>query len=722
MSSKKDLRPLLSPKSIAVIGASEKFGAGSLVIENLRTLGFEGTIIPVNPGYTEVLGIPCYPSLADIPAQIRIDSIAVVLGSGRILPMMEQAAQRGIRGAWAFASGFAEIGEAGAALQAKLKTFCEANKILFCGPNCVGYINLHDKVGTFSAPVSPTLRKGNIGVVAQSGSVVLALANSNRDIGFSTIVSSGNEAVLDTVDYMEHFLDDPRTHVITSFLEGIRRKEAFKECCIRAAAIGKPVIVVKVGRSEMARKTVASHTGALAGSDQIHDAFFKKYGVIRVDDLDQLLETAALFSRCRDRLPRGNHIGMVTVSGGEIGLIGDTSKAFSFEYPPLSADAEKILKQRLPAYTTIANPLDAWGSGDLKNTYPACLEVLAGEDAIDLIAISQDSPPGMSDTQVAQYSDVAKAAVNCAQGEKPVVVFSHVSGGLDKTLKGILDNGGVPFLQGTRESLGAIDNLFTYAELRRQQNFKCSRDGSVPENLASLKEAYRKKRGVLSYEDSQALIGAYGISVPDGVMVHTEDEAAAVALRMGYPVVVKGQSPQIPHKTEAGLVQVNICHESELRGSFSTFERNIEAFDRGAQLEGVLVQRMIPSDGVETIIGISADPVFGPAVVLGLGGIFVELLKDSTLQLPPVSRDEARMMIANLKGGKVLEGFRGKPRADMDALMTAIVQIGQLAEDFCGLITSLDINPLMVMPKGRGVVAADILIEMSPAAHPTNQG
>jgi acyl-CoA synthetase (NDP forming) len=719
MGFKKDLSPLLSPRTIAVVGASEKFGAGSLVIDNLRALGFSGEIIPVNPRYTEVLGLECYPSLSDIPPEMEIDCAAVLLGAAQILPVLKQAAQRGIHAAWAFASGFAEIGEAGLALQAKLKTFCEANKILFCGPNCVGYINLHDKVGTFSAPVSPTLRKGNIGVVAQSGSVVLALANSNRDIGFSTIVSSGNEAVLDTVDYMEHFLDDPRTLVITSFLEGIRRIEAFKECCIRAAAIGKPVIVVKVGRSEMARKTVASHTGALAGSDEIHDAFFKKYSVIRVDDLDQLLETAALFSMCRDRLPRGNHIGMVTVSGGEIGLIGDTSKAFSFEYPPLSAHAEKILKQRLPAYTTIANPLDAWGSGDLKNTYPACLEVLAGEDAIDLIAISQDSPPGMSGTQVAQYSDVAKAAVNCAQGEKPVVVFSHVSGGLDKTLKGILDKGGVPFLQGTRESLGAIDKLFTYAELRRQQKFKCSRDGIMPENMASLKEAYKKKRGVLSYEDSQALIGAYGISVPVGAMVHTEDEAAAVALRIGYPVVMKGQSPQIPHKTEAGLVQVNICHETELRETFASLERNIEVFDHNAQLEGVLVQKMIPSDGVETIIGISADPVFGPAVVLGLGGIFVELLKDSTLQLPPVSRDEARMMIANLKGGKVLEGFRGRPRADMDALMTAIVQIGQLAEDFSGLIRSLDINPLMVRPKGRGVVAADIFIEIS---QPANQG
>lgn len=721
MSSKKDLSPLLSPKTIAVIGASEKFGAGSLVIENLRTLGFEGAIFPVNPGYTEVLGMPCYPSIADIPTRIDIDSVAVVLGSGQILPMIEQAARREIRGAWAFASGFAETGNAGTALQDELKKLCEENKIRFCGPNCVGYVNLHDKVGTFSAPISPTLRKGDIGVVAQSGSVVLALANSSREIGFSTIVSSGNEAVLDTVDYMEHFLDDPRTHVITLFLEGIRRVEAFKECCIRAAAIGKPVIVVKVGRSELSRKTVVSHTGALAGSDEIHDAFFKKYGVIRVDDLDQLLETAALFSSCRDRLPAGKRIGMVTVSGGEIGLIGDLSQKLSFEFPPLSADAAEKLKQLLPAYTTVANPLDAWGSGDLKHTYPACLEILAREDTIDLIAVSQDSPPGMSDKQVTQYSDVARAAVECARGEKPVVAFSHVSGGLDKTIKDILDEGGVPFLQGTRESLGAIDSLFTYAEFRRQQKQERPGDGITPDNLESLKEMYRKKEGVLSYVDSRVLIGAYGIRVPEGAILHSTDEAVAAALEIGYPVVMKGQSQQIPHKTEAGLVHLNICDETALRKTYVTIERNIEAFDPGAQLEGILVQKMVPSGGVETIIGVSADHAFGPTVVVGMGGIFVELFKDSALLLPPVSRDEARMVLAGLKGRRLLKGFRGNPRTDVDELIAAIVQIAQLSEDFYGLITSLDINPLIVLPEGQGVVAADILIEMSPAANPAAQ-
>ncbi|MGD9290594.1 MAG: acetate--CoA ligase family protein [Desulfobacterales bacterium] len=721
MSYKKDLSPLLSPKSIAVIGASEKFGAGSLVIENLRNLGFDGAIFPVNPGYAEVLGLPCYPSLADIPSGSVIDCVAVVLGSGQLLPMMEQAAQRGIRGAWAFASGFAETGSSGAALQSELKAFCEANGILFCGPNCVGYVNLHDSVGTFSAPISPTLRGGNIGVVAQSGSVVLALANSNRGIGFSTIISSGNEAVLDTVDYLEHFLDDPRTQVITAFIEGIGRIEALKECCIRAAEMGKPIIVVKVGRSELARRTVVSHTGALAGTDAVYEAIFKKYGVIRVDDLDQLLETAALFSGCKDRLPRGNRIGMVTVSGGEIGLIGDTSKSFSFEYPSLSTKAEKELKRRLPAYTNIANPLDAWGSGDLKNSYPACLEILAAEDTIDLIAISQDSPPGMSERQVTQYSDVARAAVKCARGDKPVVVFSHVSGGLDPTLTDILDRGGVPFLQGTRESLSAIDRLVSYAEFQRCRKSPDVGMGVSPADLDALKQAFLNKSGILSYQDSQMLIGAYGIPVPDGTIVNTEDEAVAAAVQVGYPVVIKAQAPQFPHKTEVGLVRINIPDEAALRKVYRTLVRRVEELDPTAQLEGVLVQEMIPPDSVEAMVGILADSAFDPIVVCGLGGIFVELLQDSALGLSPIGRQEACRMIVGLKGYRLLDGFRGRPKTDVDALIKTIVQVGQLAQDFSGCISSLDINPLMVMPTGLGVVAADILIEMTPAVNTVAQ-
>ncbi len=711
----KDLRPLLSPKTIAVIGASEKFGAGSLVIENLHALGFEGRVVPVNPRYSTVLGLDCYPSLDKIPGEIAIDCAAVVLGAGRIMPMMKQAAQRGVRGAWAFASGFAEIGEEGARLQEELSRFCHENGIMFCGPNCVGYVNLHDKTGAFSAPVSPTLKKGCVGVVAQSGSVVLALANSNRGVGFSTIVSSGNEAVLDTVDYMEHFLKDENTNVIAAFIEGVRRPEAFKRACIRAAKIGKPVIAVKVGRSELARKTAVSHTGALAGSDQVHDAFFEKFGVIRVEDLDQLLETAALFSQCYKRLPKGNRVGMITVSGGEIGLVGDASREFSFVFPPLSPGAQNRLKEKLPDYASIANPLDAWGSGDLVNSYPACMNILAGEEAIDIVAVSQDSPPGMSDKQVRQYTDVAKAAAGCAAAvpDKPVVVFSHVSGGLDPTLKKILDDGGVAFLQGTRESLAAIDHLTAYAQFLRNRKWIARDANRSSGRLYALIADLKNRTGVLGHEESKALLAAYGVNIAKDAITKTAGEATAAAEAIGYPVVMKGVSPQAPHKTEAGLVRLNVNDETEVRETFRHFQENLRAFDETATLEGVLIQRMISPDAVEIIVGISTDPVFGPVVVIGLGGVFVELLKDTKLMLPPVDREEARAMITALKGRRVLEGFRGKPRADVDALIDVIVSIGRIALDFKGAISSVDINPLMVLPEGQGVVAADVLVELT---------
>jgi len=467
--SMKDLGPLLKPRTIAVVGASEKFGAGSLVIENLRTLGFQGDIIPINPRYKELFGSPCYPSLSEVPERMQIDCVAILLGYAQVNPVLEEAGRRGIRGAWAFASGFAEAGPEGAKLQADLKRICAANEIHFCGPNCVGYANLQDRVGTYSAPISPTLRKGGVSAVAQSGSVILALANSNRGIGFHFLISSGNEAVVDLSDYLEYLLEDDQTEVIIAFIEAIRRPETFFRAGTRAADLGKPIIAVKVGRSEGGRQVALSHTGALTGADGVQEALFKKLGVIRVDDLDQLLETAEIFARCRKRLPQGNGVGAIAVSGGEIGLISDLAEGLSLRFPPLSPRGQTELRKRLPAFTAIGNPLDGWGSGDLVETYPACLEVLAGEDNVDLILVSQDSPPGMAEKQIGQYADVGRAAVKAAGSGKPVVAISHVSGGLDPTIRGILEKGNIPFLQGTREGLLAIHHLVEYARFQRNR-------------------------------------------------------------------------------------------------------------------------------------------------------------------------------------------------------------------------------------------------------------
>jgi acyl-CoA synthetase (NDP forming) len=710
----RDLRPLLEPKCIAVVGASERSGAGSLVIENLRVLGYGGKVIAINPGYSTVLGLPCYPSIQDVPKEEDIDCVAIVVGHKQVLPILEQAVQRGVRGAWSFASGFAEASEEGIQLQEELRRLCLEKGISFCGPNCVGYINLYDRVGTFSAPISPTLQKGKIGAVAQSGSVILALANSNRGIGFSTLISSGNEAVLDTVDYFEYLLEDENTEVIIAFLEGIRRPDAFVRVCERAAELNKPVIAVKVGRSELAQKTVVTHTGALAGSDQIYDALFRKLGVVRVHDLDQLLETAEAFVCCRDRLPKGNHVGAVTVSGGEIGLIGDLAEEFDISFAQLSEKAQKELRERLPPFTVVDNPLDAWGGGDLTETYPACLEVMSQEEGIDLIAVSQDSPPGMAEKQVNQYTSVARAAVRATSSGKPIVVFSHVSGGLDPTLKGILDQGQVPFLQGSRESLMAISRLIEYAAFQRRKTAK-----DIPgESSAGMKEIVTQLEGerrICSYVQSKEVLTAYGIETVEEVLATSVGEALEAAQTIGYPVVVKGQSPQIPHKTDVDLVRLNVGNDDEVRASYEEIVKNVHEYDRSAILEGVLIQEMLPAEAVEVILGIMRDPLFGPFVVIGIGGVFVELLKDTCIQSPPISLDEAHEMIQSLQGVSLLTGFRGKEYADIDALADVLVRVGRMASDLKDNLISLDLNPLMVLPGKSGVRVVDILMEVGTA-------
>ena len=708
----KDLSPLLNPKCIAVVGASERSGAGSFVIENLLSLGYSGKIIPINPRYKTIHGFACYPSLLEVPKEEKIDSVAILLGYQQIIPVLEQAAQRGIRGAWAFASGFAETGEEGVKLQEELSKLCLKQNILFCGPNCIGYANLHGRVGMYSAPISPTLKKGRVSAIAQSGSVILALANSNRGVGFNMLISSGNEAVLDAADYLAYLLEDENTEVIITFLESIRRPDTFIQVCEKAAELRKPIITVKVGCSELAQGAAFTHTGALTGSDRVHDALFKKLGVIRVEDLDQLLETAEAFARCRNRLPGGGRTGAITVSGGEIGLIGDLSEGLGISFPPLSMEAQEELRRRLPPYTAIGNPLDGWGNGDLVETYPACLEVLAKEKGLDLIVVSQDSPFGMAEKQVNQYADVARAAVRAASVGKPVVAFSHVSGGLDQTIKGILDKGNVPFLQGTRESLLAIHHLIEYARFLNERKSKKESWGKSPKDLLTFIQKMRGERRLLPDDQGKEILRAYGIPIVEEVLVRSVDQALEAGKRLGYPLVMKGLSAQIPHKTEAGLVRLNVRDENELRISFEKILKNATTYKPNARVEGILVQEMVPSEAAEVIIGISNDPSFGPVVVFGLGGIWVELLGDTAIRLPPISPQEAREMLSEIKGKRLLKGFRGRENADIDSLVKVLLQVGQMALDLKEVLISLDLNPLMVLPGKRGARVVDVVMEV----------
>jgi acyl-CoA synthetase (NDP forming) len=547
--------------------------------------------------------------------------------------------------------------------------------------------------------------------VVQSGAICLGLANAAR-FGFRTLISSGNEAVLDSADYIGHLAGDPHTDVILAFLEGITSPGRFATAAEAAAEAGKPILVVKVGRSEMARRTVQAHTGSLAGSDRVVDAAFRRLGIVRLDTLDELLEAAELFVTCS--LPDGDGVGLLSLSGGQIGLIADLAQDLGLTFPDFSAEVQRALEEILPPFSPVVNPLDAWGSGDLEATYPACVDVVAREAGVDLLAVSRGTPEGVAEREVEQSLAVADAAVEAAETTgKPVLMFSNLCAGFQPEVKRRLDEGGVPYLQGTRETLRAVQAFVDYAAFRRARGEEAAVGSPSPPSLPRWRERLREGAGSLSEVEARQLLVDYGIPAPEERMARSADEAAEAARSIDYPVVLKVLSPDIQHKTEIGGLRVGLADEAAVRSAFREVMDAARERRPDADVEGVLIQEMITEDAVEVIVGLLRDADFGPVVVFGSGGILVELFEDSSLRFPPLSRSEARGMIEETKAAQLLAGFRGKPAADVDALIDALVRVSQLAVDLGDRIAALDVNPLLVLPAGKGVRAVDALVELA---------
>ncbi|MFC2165731.1 acetate--CoA ligase family protein [Acidobacteriota bacterium] len=709
-----DLKSLLAPDSIAVVGASEKSGPGRQVLENLAQLGYSGAIYPVNPGYEEILGLPCYPSLTEVHrAGHSVEMVAILLNRSMVIPVLEEAASIGVRAGWAFANGFGEAGPEGRALQQDLASVCTQNNILFCGPNCVGYLHPRAGVGTYSAPAPDSLKLGSIGLVAQSGYLTMSVANSNRGLGFSMLCSSGNEAVVDSTDFISYMLEDPGTEIVLAFIEQFRRPERLPELANKALEVGKPIILIKTGRSAMAQRATVAHTGAIAGSDDVQDALFKKLGIVRVDDFDEMFETAELFSTLRQSLPEGNGIFSLSLSGGAISLLADLGEELDLRYPSWSEEGQKVLREVLPPYAGIDNPLDAWGFGRIEETYETCLMAAAREGESDLVLVSQDVPDGMASGQVDQYAVVAKSAVKVSQEiGKPVVMISNPSVGFHAGISDILGQGNVPLLQGTREGLKAVKSLMSYAHFKREKDVVDKDmkrpDGILPDADIDIPADWP----ILTEFDSKKVLTAYGIHCPPEALCASQDEALQAAESIGYPVTLKVVSPRIQHKTEAGIIGLNLGDADAVKHGYDQILMNARVFDSSAPIDGVLCQKMITGAVAEAIVGILMDHSFGPSVVFGLGGVMVEILRDRALGIPPLNRDQALEMINMTKGSQLLFGFRGSPLADLEALTDTLVRVSWLAVDWADRIEALDINPLLIMPEGMGVAAVDALIEL----------
>lgn len=706
-----DLQPLLEPTSIAVVGASENPGPGLQVLENLEQLGYRGDIYPVNPRYPRVLGMSCYPSLAEVrKAGHTVDLVAILLNRNLVLPILEEAAQIGARAAWAFANGFAEAGEEGRDLQQKITDLCREHNILFCGPNCVGLLNYNGKAGSYSAPAPRQILAGDIGMVAQSGYVCIQVANANRGLGFSMILSAGNEAVVDATDYIGYMLEDTGTRVIMAFIEQFRRPERLPALARRARELHKPIVLIKVGRSEMAQRATAAHTGALAGSDDVQDALFKQLGLIRVDDFDEMFETAELFSKLGARLPKGNGVFAVTLSGGVISLLGDLGETLNLRYPQWSEAGRARVQEYLPPYAGVENPLDAWGFGKVEEAYLPCLAAAAEEPEADLILLSQDVPGGMAPRQVEQYAAVAEAAaVVHRQTDKPVVFLSNPSGGFDGKIRGILDKAGVPLLQGSKEGLRAVDHAIAYSGFLASDPMPSPTTVSSPA-AGKVRAFFDRAGGALTEFESKQVLAAYGVSCTREVLCSSAEEAVAAAARIGVPVALKVMSSRILHKTEAGVIALNLKDEQGIRHSYDRLMESAHAYDPEARIDGVLCQQMATGAVAEAIVGLLIDPQFGPAVIFGMGGIMVEVLGDRALGIPPLDRSTARRMIEQTRTSRVLRGFRGAPPADIEALIDVLISVGNLGLDWSERIEALDINPLLILPEGQGTVAVDALL------------
>ena len=703
------VRALLNPRSLALVGATENSAWSAALIANLRNLGYAGQIHLVNPRYPTQFGMPCHPSVGAIGSPV--DCAYVMTGAAAVPAVIEDVAAAGVGSAVLLTADFSETGAEGAARERALIEQCRRLGVVVQGPNCLGFINYAERIAAYALPVPPPLIPGRVGLLTQSGALLLHLHRlaHSRAIGLSHIISSGNEAMLDANDFIDFLLDDPSTGVIGALMEGIRDPRRFLEVAGRALKLGKPLVVLKVGSSAAGARSARAHTGALAVEDRVIDAVFAQKGVIRVDTLEQLVETCALLAQ--PRLPQGRRVAMLTASGGACGMLGDLAEGTRLEVPDFGPRTKAALNEILPAFGTPQNPLDTTGLIVLDmSLLPRSLDAIAADPGFDSILVVWDPPrdAGLNPDRTEERLGAIARAVR--ESPLPAFLTSYTAGELTDFGRDAVLRHQAHFVNGMTLAVGALDAAVGYTETRRRLLAKG--DYRWSRNPAEIEGS-----GPLSELDSLRLLARFGIPVPVERIARTALEAARMAREAGFPVVVKVNSPAIPHKTEAGAVRLHVLTEEEAATAFKEVLAAAAAAVPDAPTDGVLIARQI-FPVAELIAGIVNDPQFGPLLLVGLGGIFVEVLVDFSLRMPPIDFDDAVDMLGRLRGKAILEGARGTPRADLHAAASALVRLGQMAVELAGRLEEVDVNPLFVLPEGEGVLAGDALVVLSDGGTP----
>jgi acyl-CoA synthetase (NDP forming) len=690
------LEPLIAPRSIAVLGASERPSIGRSLIESLATLGFSGAVYPVNPRYPELLGKPCYASVDALPE--APDVVAFCIGYPRILENFERLAARGAGAAVIYDGGFAERGEEGRRLQATIVGLCHEAGIALCGPNCMGILNPYARATTYMQDVRDASKiAGNVGLISQSGSICIGLLSDLRRFAYSLVVSAGNEAVVTTAAYLEHLVDDPNTKVIATFTETVREPERYVAALDRAAAAGKPVVVLKVGRSDRARRAITTHTGGLAGESRVFSEVLRAHRAIEVDDLDELTEVLAVCQGAR--WPRGRRLNVVTASGGQAELILDVGSAAGLELPPLPASARAEVERVIGSITGDGNPLDMWGNGDYRTNLPHALTVLDANDATDAIVYCSDSfdqpPLGRAERVLDNVRLLAGAA---QKSQKPHYLMSTRPGVVNREQVDALAERGIVVIGGTRQGLGAIDRLARWAAPAPAPRPPRA-DGARLDGAA---------RQTIHEHDAKALLAAWGAPVTRERLVGSLEAARAAARALGWPVALKLVSDDVPHKTEHGLVTLGLADDAALTAAWHDLAQRAAALG-AIDIAGYLVQEMV-RDGIEVFAGVARDPDFGLTVAFGLGGVEIEITRDFAMRTLPLRAGEAAAMIGEIRGAARLGAVRGRPPADVASLAACIETLADLAWAHRDVVAEIDLNPIKVRSLGQGCVIVDALI------------
>ena len=701
----KRLLPLMQPQSVAIIGASPRENTlGNNVVVNLKRFGYAGRIYPVHPSAPEVAGLAAFRSIADLPE--APDCAVLAVSADKVVPSLEEGAARGLKAAVVFASGFAELGEEGRARQRELQALAARTGLVVCGPNCLGLVNVRDRVSLYSSGLPEGMREGGLAVVSHSGSACIAMSTLGR-FGMAHIVSVGNAAVLDMSDYLEFLAADAGTRVVALFIETLRDPAAFGRGVEAMHAAGKQVVALKVGRSAKGAAASAAHTGSLAGSWTAYEAFFHRQGVIAVDDFDEMTESIELGLKLRRR-PRADGIAVLAVSGGETSLVADLADRAGLRLPDLAPQTVAQLKTVLPAFGSVANPLDTTDRGvyDSQNVYSGAIRALVADPSISMIAVVQDCSPGLSTRGAGNYRRIAQAVADASRSaDLPIAFFNPTSGGLHPQVVEPFAGTDVAVMQGARASLLAIRRLLEHVAF-------LSAGAPTPPPAMLVQKAWRARLATgaaFTERESKQFLAAHGIRVTREAPAGDADEAAAAAASIGCPVVMKIESADIPHKTEAGGVKIGLTDAAAVRAAFVEVTASARRYAPTARIEGVVLQEMV-AGGIEVIAGLSRQEPFGMGVVAGTGGVLVELVRDAALALAPIDAAQARALIARTRASILLAGFRGQPRADTGALAELVARLSQVGAAYAEWLEAVDLNPVSVLAEGGGALVLDALV------------